>query len=512
MMTMFENRMYSQLLVPKSTPQITVWHDFSMPCRMIVMLLSFLKQAVFGECSAMGGLIAACLLVFISCPANAQCSGVGPWSTCPTWPGPLRSQVETGSIYQYAWSALDDIDLNGDGLRDFAQLYGSEPGITLSTGSGFATQSFTAAWNCYSGNFDGSGRTSVACPSAGNIAYATSNGSALNSFTNIAVASGNIWSSRFIVNADNLAPYPINPCIVMDVDGDGTDDLVCGGAGGPINPQLNPYPSHTPTSIQWGVYLSTGTGFTYKTWAGPAGAYSYGFACVPGEFDGDGMQDLACNFGGSGGSHTTSWLILHSTGIGWQPETWSNGPTGPVEQATYSDGCTFVTNSVGVCPVSCVPGDFNGDGLGDISCDNGNNTWTIGFAGTSSAFMSVATWNGQSVNTLLLPLASLFSITSDIYGVGRTGILLNFAAGSSNWTYLAPTFAQPGGSFTQTTFSTPFPVGASTGQYDQMTMTSGCIVTDLNGDGIKDLACVQATGSGTGGTGTWNVGLSSRPN
>jgi hypothetical protein len=464
---------------------------------------------------------AATICLFLVSHALAQsCTGTGPWANCTTWPGPQRSTFLTGIPNEYAWSDIDNIDLNGDGLTDFGQLYGMEPGITLSTGTGFAPLiAFTSNTNCYTGNFDDSGRTSVLCPTAGTLTYASSNGTGLNSFTNIpGIPSTNIWSPRYIYNGDGESPYPVNACMVMDVNGDGADDLVCGGAGGPVAQGLKPYGPHTPNSTTWGVYLSGSTlsgptpvpNFTYQTWSAPAGAYSYGFACVPGNFDGDGMQDLACNYGGSGGAKSTNWVILHSKGTGgWFPETWTNGPTGPAEAAQYSDGCTFVTATTGLCPVSCVPGDFNGDGLGDVGCDNGNNTWTIGFSGTSGQFMSTPLpWNGKSVVNQLLPVASLFCDVSDIYGIGRSGIVCNFVAGSTSWDYLEST----GTSFNEIDFTTPFPVGATTGPYDQMTLSTGCVIADLNGDGIMDAACVQSTNSGTSGSGTWNMALSTRPN
>lgn len=446
-----------------------------------------------------------------------SCSSNGAWPTCTTWAGPqlVRSPGSTTTTFSY--NPIDSFDLAASGLNGFAQLMGDgSQTISASTGSTFNTQTISlqsqlvgsSYANCYAGNFDGSGRTGVACPQTGEIQYATSNGTGLSGFVTAsspAIPSGNIWSMRVLESLHDNANYAPNACLVMDVDGDGTDDLVCGGASGSVPGTSEvPYLSHSPSSTQWGVYLSTGNGFTYQTWTGPAGAYSLAMACVQGEFDGDGLADLACHYGSG-----TTWTILHSTGTGWAVETWPNGPNLNNNCGQYGEGCSPYAevngNLVGVAAIQCVPGDFNGDGLTDVACVNSDGSVTIGFTGASGKFMSTANWAG--VSQLASPSFMLpdYCAVSDLFGVGRAGIICNFSQGSSNWTYLAST----GSGFNVTNFTTSFAVGDTGSPGLGEDMGNACIFADLDGDGIKDIACAQPTLSYSG---YWNVALSSRPN
>jgi hypothetical protein len=475
------------------------------------------RQPILSLCRVSFGIAVVAAVCAIT-PSRAQtpCTGAaGPWATCPQWTGPELSQFATGVPNDYAYDPLDSFSLSGGGLAGFAQLSGITPYIATSTGAAFSSSSLSnIGTDCYAGNFDGSGRTSVACPTAGNVAYATSSGSGLNSFVNIPISPNtNIYSARSLFSTQGAEVfYPVNPCLVMDVDGDGTDDLVCGGGGGPNASQGDhqlPYPTHTLDSTVWGVYLSTGTSFNYVTWQGPAGVYSYGFACSAGNFDGDGLQDLLCHY-----TSGASWVVLHSTGLqssgnGWTAETWANGPSinvigdGPHSCSLLSD------NTTQVCPMPCLSGDFNGDGLTDVSCDNGNNIWDMGFSGTSGGFQSTQNWNAPSVNPGYEGFPGPFCAVKDVYSVGLSGLLCNLSNGSTNWWYVASTKT----GVTTTYFSTSFPVGsvANTPTAD-FTLQNSCVVADVNGDGIIDVACQEPSNTNPSGGGGWNVGLSTRPN
>jgi hypothetical protein len=54
-----------------------------------------------------------CLLIIAHALAQS-CTGTGPWANCTTWAGPQRSTFLTGISNEYAWSDIDNIDLNGD--------------------------------------------------------------------------------------------------------------------------------------------------------------------------------------------------------------------------------------------------------------------------------------------------------------------------------------------------------------------------------------------------------------
>lgn len=269
--------------------------------------------------------------------------------------GPVLAGVAYPYIYSaLLWRSMESGYVTGAGLGGiFSDSYGHSNGSSFTLGS--MPYSTT---QCYLGNFDGSGRTGIACPSAGKIIYTFSNGSGYGSPV---TQTTSIPSTSIGSDAGYSAPptgtnnYPKNACLVRDVVGDGTDDLVCGGAGGPLTGQYPPsYPDHTLTSTVWGGWLSTGNGFTYSEWTSPGYAYSY--TCLQGEFNGDGLQDLACHYGTG-----QTWTILLSTGRGWVAQTWGNGPTTSLTGLNTCNNaykCNGLTNTTTLNGIDCLSGDL----------------------------------------------------------------------------------------------------------------------------------------------------------
>jgi len=417
--------------------------------------------------------------------ALAQCgvtSGPGPtpWPTCTTWSGPSWG-VKAPTYPVTTPSIIGTFEFNGDGLADIFVQSVTGGGVAVSTGSGFSAvmSASGVSTTCYNGNFDGSGRSGQACfnvNTGSTISYSTSTGTGYSSPTVINLPSGNLWDYQVWPANAPLSGHPNNPCLVMDVNGDGRDDIVCGyivsiAAIGP--------------STAWGVYLATGNGFTYQVWSGPSGGYTLTPDCIIGDFNGDGLKDLACNW-----ASTSSWNILLSTGAGWSAQIW----TGPKpQQGSGYPGCNG-TSAGQLCLNPCIVGDFDGDGISDIACNQGNNLWAIGFGGGVGGFKSNSSWAGTTPPTSF-PLSEQ-CLVDDIFGVGRDGILCiaNYGSSPASWTYLASS----GTGFTATGFTTPW---GSIGNLSQV-----CFVGDFNGDGIKDIACNLNNNS------TWSMGLSSRPN
>lgn len=472
---------------------------------------SFRDDFLSAGCLGLARLATAAILTPIAAtPALAQCAVTGgpgamPWSTCGTWSGP--SWPNEGTIYNGqpgAAPVLASVDFNGDGKSDlvYQGLFDYGLSTSLSTGTGFTTATAPATpqpAGCYTGNFDGSGRAGIACGNSTDIAFASSTGTGFSSFTT--VTTNGLWGMNVGSPAAGISG---NPCFVMDVDGDGTDDIVCGSPAS-ISGTVT-YPSST----SWGVYLSTGGTFKYETWTGPAGGFTQTTGCVVGDFNGDGLKDLACQWSGVTG---TKWAMLISTGRGWSNQTWTGPSSGNTLNCTDTQGNPAACLNLGS---TCLVGDYNGDGIDDIACALGNNQWSIGFgggsSGSTSTFKSTATWTVPvgTVSSTYCP-ASYYCgcIPVDMYGTGFTGLLCatNLTSSATGWAYLASN----GSSFTATTFSTSWSLltngtggwGLYQGGVQQL-----CVFADFNGDGIKDVACNP---TGVSNNGTWFMGLSSRP-
>ncbi len=248
-------------------------------------------------------------------------------------------------------------DFAGNGKTDIA-CYASNPnniyqwniGLTNSSGSGFNTYQWnngpipayatimTVNVDCYTGDFNGDGKTDIACYNMytgnWNVALSTSNSSGV-SFNTAQ------WSG----------PSPFQGgCITGDFNGDGKTDLMC----------------YNSSQNQWEIAISTGSNFNTAQAIGIP-SISTNFMpqqCFVGDYNGDGLSDIAC-YSGSG----SSWTISLSTG-GLLFSSYT--ATLPVPASPASDWC--------------MTGDFNDDGRTDIACySNYSNIyyggyWWVGFS------------------------------------------------------------------------------------------------------------------------------------
>ncbi|HYA18576.1 MAG TPA: FG-GAP-like repeat-containing protein [Bryobacteraceae bacterium] len=213
------------------------------------------------------------------------------------------------------------------------------------------------------------------------------------------------------------------------------------------------------------ILLGNGSGGFTATAASPIAAGSEPAGITVSDFNADGIQDLAvANFGDS----TVTVLLGNGSG-GFTPATGSPVATG--------------TN-----PSSLASGDFNGDGNPDLAIANyGSNNITVLLGNGSGGFTAAA---GSPFSAGNEPS---WIVVGDFNGDGKPDIATaNY--GSSNATVL---LGNGSGGFTAAA-SSPFATGSS---------TYSLVVGDFNGDGFEDLAVTNAgasnvtllLGNGSGG-------------
>lgn len=233
-------------------------------------------------------------------------------------------------------------DFNGDGKTDLACSDGVDSvwSVSLSTGSGWSTASWSGGpvvplpmtQQCLSGDLNGDGKADLACwtGEGGGWAVALSTGSGWQA---------SVWSGGPVpVDEWNVVAIP-NQCFAADFNGDKKTDVSCSnGVNG-----------------TWNTGLSTGSGWITAAWSGgPVVPLPMTQQCLSGDLNGDGKADLACWTGEGGG-----WGIGISTGSGWQGSIWSGGPV-PVDEwnvVPVPEQCfTGDFNGDGLTDVACYSG------------------------------------------------------------------------------------------------------------------------------------------------------------
>jgi len=417
-------------------------------------------------------LFACCVLVYSLVPIA---KGMADWSTSfMLGGGGPAPNIPVGNQCLFG-------DFNGDGRIDIAcetasgsgvwavgTTYGGlslGAGITTAVWSGTRGPGYPANWpsapapgfavgaQCFTGDFDGNGKTDIACY-AGTASWAIglSTGADFVSY---------LWTG-------GVAPStPIgNQCVPGDFNGDGRTDIACETASG---------------TGAWAIALSTGTGWQTPTWVGtrgagypsqwpsaPAPGLPVGNQCVFGDFDGKGMTDIAC-YAQSNGNGTANWAVGLSTGSDFVSYLWVNGP---------DPGSPSNVGS------QCISGDFDADGRLDIACEtaSGNGVWSVGLS--TGAGWQLQSWTG--IKAPSFPLAwpsapapgfpvSNQCFTGDFDGDGRTDMACY--AGPGDWAIGLST----GSNFLSQLWTA--------GQNPGMPIGDKCVGSDLNGDGMEDMLC-----------------------
>ena len=222
--------------------------------------------------------------------------------------------------------------------------------------------------------------------------------------------------------------------VVGDFNGDGIPDLAVAN-----------YASGTVT-----ILLGNGNGTFTQAANSPVTVGEYPISITVGDFNGDGIPDLAVANNGNG---TVTILLGNGNG------TFTQEANSPV--------------TVGYYPISIAVGDFNGDGISDLAVTNGYSV-TVFLGNGNGTFTQAAT-----VYTLGLDLTSV--VVGDFNGDG----IPDLAVADSGTGKVAILLGNGNGTFTQ----------AATSQGASGSTPTSVAVGDFNGDGILDLAVTNGDAS-----------------
>lgn len=245
---------------------------------------------------------------------------------------------------------------------------------------------------CFAGDFEGKGRTGIACYTGGGkwqVALSNGVGWRLSTWAN-----GATPASPFVADWNNRGTPVSSSCTIGDFVGHGRAAIACHVGNG-----------------KWQVSLSNGSGWSTTIWdAGASFSGAFVNSCVAADFDGSGRTSIACRSSG------TNWRVAISTGSSWLTSNWDYGPDfeGAVAQACFagnwnggtslgiacfsekrgewqvasSTGRSWTTSAWRNGPVTklplrdhCIVGNFNGDTKTGIACYTGiAGDWNVAFS------------------------------------------------------------------------------------------------------------------------------------
>jgi hypothetical protein len=280
-------------------------------------------------------------------------------------------------------------DFNGDALADIALLggvgWGSMP-VAFSAGDGryaatnqgvtsgdpnFPAYATQKGAQIVTGDFNNDGKADIALaggPGWASIPVAFSNGDGSWRVTNLGISSGD---AAFL----SMIQQPNAKAIAGDFNSDGKADIALSGGNWTTIP--------IAFSNGDGSFRGTNLGVSgaSATWTN-RGTTSLGLGptYIPGDFDGDGKSDILLFYtgslvGGTGG-------VVFSNGDG----SFRSPAATPIIGNSTGPGMTFFGNAFRQ-PVMPVPGDFNGDGKTDVAFTG--NDFTTGLP------VIISTGNGQ---------------------------------------------------------------------------------------------------------------------
>jgi hypothetical protein len=218
-------------------------------------------------------------------------------------------------------------------------------GWTTASWAGYSS-SLPPEDQCFPGDLNGDGKTDYWCQSGFGIWTAS-------------LSTGTGWSTQ--AWSGSAPAFPIsNQCLTGDLNGDGKIDYWC---------------ESMSSSGSWEIGLSHGSGWTQRTWAGPAPAFPISNQCLTGDLNGDGKTDFWCETGHS----TGAWDVSLSTGNSWTTLPQRTGPSPGLPVGNQ-----------------CLTGDLNGDGKTDFWCETegGSGSWKIAISTGTGWATPLPSWSG----------------------------------------------------------------------------------------------------------------------
>jgi len=368
----------------------------------------------------------------------AQSGGAGNYSLTATVIGSGSAVSPTGSV-----SFLDTS--NGDSVLGTAELGTGIAGLnwtnSLSPGTGGEPISGAV------GDFNGDGIPDLA---VGN--FPVSAGS-----STVAVLLGNGYGALTqVAYTAVMDGYSSSSVAVGDFNGDGIPDLAVATV-----PTGNHAGNDTVT-----ILLGNGNGTFTQAANSPVTVGIWPVSIAVGDFNGDGVPDMAVANQGSG---TVTILLGNGNG------TFTQAANSPVSVGA-------IPSSLGYASTSVTVGDFNGDGIPDLAVATVS---TAGLTGNGTVTILLGNGNGtftQAPNSPITVGVDPVSVAvGDFLGNGNADLAVANFGGT-----VTILLGNGNGTFTQAANS-PVTVGSS---------PLSVAVGDFNGDGVPDLAIANECGIG----------------